>query len=357
MAITKYKSKNKGTRYKALVEAKPGQWFKSRTWDRLIDAKKEEAKLIELRGQNKGADHFSPRPFTRVSQMWYQDCANRKCSAAHLASVEQNLRNHLLPFFGDKDVKVIRPSDVTAFVGSLSQKGLANATVNSILTDLKALFNFLLEDDSIHSNPVKKRHKLPPHEINNKPVWSSEQAKLFLDYADKKYQVEKRWVYIAYLIASTSGLRFGEIMALEKSDFDFDNHRIRVSKAFCSTSKQLKTPKNGKTRHAPLAQRVADEVKQYCVENHIFGGLFVKAGCGYIPYNTFREIYLHDMKGAKVPITKFHNLRRFFIRHALENGIPEAEIRKACGHGSIQMTDLYYVQKEDLCALAKVINL
>lgn len=349
-------SKTRGFRYKAMVPI-GNKFMRSHTWDRLVDAQKEERELLKARDEGQSVDFLSPLPFDKAFSQWHEDCRRRRCSIAYLELIRQQFKSHLSPFFSNRNLKKIKPSDIGGFVEYMGKKNLSNQTVNGILVGLKSCFNFHLEENNLAFNPVKKKHKLPEILRNQKPVWTKEEVERFVTFVGKKYQGEKRWPYIFYKIGLNSGMRFGEILVLQKSDFDFENSRIVVSKSFCSASGQIKAPKNNQIRYATLPPQLAEEVKRYIVDGQIFGPLFTKPNGEYQNLSTFRRYYLDDMKVAGVRITKFHNFRRFFVTAFIERGGHEAHLRKLVGHASEEMTDTYTVLRDDLGPVATIVNI
>lgn len=356
MAVVRTKSLKKGYRYKPMVKDAKGAWMRSHTWGRIIDARREESELMRLKDSGAKANTLAPLPFSEAATMWMEDC-ERRVSKQRRDSVEQFVRNHFLPFFGDRNIKRIKPSDIVEFISVLKDKELAAESINSILRALKAMFNFHIEENNIAMNPIKRKHRVLDN--NTKPiiVWTVEEVSKFLEYADKRYQNEDRWMYIYYKIALNTGMRLGEIAALDKADIEYENSRIRVSKSFCASTKEIKAPKNGKTRYAPLPQKLAEEIRQYIIDYRIFGALFLDVHGSYRSTNTIEKRYKRDNEASGVRKTKFHNMRRFFITHYGERGGTEAQLRKIVGHGSVQMTDLYTVQREKLDDISRLVNL
>lgn len=359
MAITKTKSKSKGIRYKVKIRDIGGRWMKTRTWERLVDAKKEERELLATR--DSGAyrqSKFTPIPFHEAANVWLGDIEQRELSVSYALRIKQYIKNHLTPYFGTKDIKELRPSNITALISWLKRKNLTSNTINSVIKGLKAMFNFHIEEENLFTNPVKKKALLKLNRVQKEPiVWTPAEAERFLAHADQKYSDKKRWVYLIYKIAFNTGMRFGEIMSLELDDFDFKNSRIRVNKSLCYKSRRVKTPKNGKTRYPPLSPSLASEARQYALRFGKRDSLFTDNKGQYFSNHTFRNChYLKDVSEADVAKTKFHNIRRFFMRESLKKGVREAELRKIVGHGSREMIDLYMSQLEDMSEVARLVN-
>gem|GEM_PF-4091158 len=304
-------------------------------------------------------DTLAPLPFDKAAEKWLEDCERRQLTLGRLKNLKRAVHKYFVPFFKKRDIKIIKPSNVSAFLYKLDQTKLSAHSVNTAIRTLKAMFNFHLEEDNILRNPVKRKHKSA--KVHTKPdeiVWTPEEAKAFLDHANRKYRGEKRWVYLIYKIAMNTGMRQGEVIALEKGDVDFDNHRIRVNKFFDYRSKSLKSTKTGKPRYVPLSPKLAEEIREYVIELQMFGSLFVDKNGDHRSQSTLRNIhYLRDIEESGVRKTKFHNMRRYFNTVFIENGGREPQLRQITGHSSLLMTDLYTARRDDMSNLAKLVNI
>jgi integrase len=351
-------SKLKGNRYKVHLRDLNGKMMRSHTWSKKIDAEREERELYTMRDQG-AANPFVPIPLAKATDMWLKDAESR-CGLGQMKKLRLAVNNYYIPFFGcNADIKKLKPSNIAEFVVWLDKTDLAVITINNMVKTLGAMFNFHLEDDNVLTNPVKKKHRSKKVEIDKEQVvWTEDEASRFLEHADKKYRGDKRWVLLFYKIALNTGMRYGEVVALEKSDFDFEGGRVRVSKSMDRHLHQIKTPKNGKTRYAPLSSKLAEEVMSYLVDQQIFKALFLDKNNEYYSYSTFRQChYLKDVQEAGVRQARFHGTRRFYVTHFMENGGNETQLRKIVGHAGQQMTDLYTARPNDLRKAAEVINL
>lgn len=356
MSIDRYLSKTKGWRYKAMVEYAPNKFMRSPTQDRRIDAERDERELIQARDSGLGNKMFVPLPFNSRIWVWHQDIVNRGCSFAHVETVRMQIDKHLLPFFGTRDIKGIKPSDISSFVAHMQTKKLSSVTINGTLTALRSFFAFEQEENNINQNPVKRKHRLPEI-VKAKPIWTKAEAEKFLSYTDTKHQGDDRWVYLFYKIALNTGMRLGEIVALTKSDFDFENNRVIVSKAYCNFSNTIKLPKNNEVRYTPLSPQLASEMRDYFISHKVFGPLFMKPNGQYRSYISVRKRFLTNMKEAGVKRVCFHSMRRYFVSSYIQNGGNPSQLRKIVGHADAEMTNLYFTMGDNLGEIASIVNM
>lgn len=347
----------------------------SKTFQRKIDAVRWAA-AQDLK-MERGLDISRSRQRLSIGEaiaLWFSEHVTVATSAAYANRVSATCATHIEPFFGATDLKKIESSHILEFRKYLINKKLSNRSVNSIIKTLKALLNHHYEEERIHRVPIRKKHMLHV-KTKIQSVWPVEQCAAFLQHAKDKYLFKDRHVYVLYLLAAATGMRFGEIIALEIEDLDFDYHRIRVSKSYCRYLKGPKSPKNGRTRFVPMTPTLEEALQDYIRHSRIQTLLFpapryhepmasLRRSSGqkprqaqYLTYNTFRNChYLKDVKAAGVPYAKFHNLRRFYATEFLRNGGNEAILRKVMGHAHVTMTDHYHALGDDYAAIAKYVQ-
>jgi hypothetical protein len=105
-----------------------------------------------LRGQylDPSAGKFT---FKAFAEQW---AAAQTVDAKTAEGIASRLRAHLLPAFGDMELRVIRPSTVHQWLGSASQR-LAPGSVRVLLATLSAILGAAAEDGLIVSNPCRAR--------------------------------------------------------------------------------------------------------------------------------------------------------------------------------------------------------
>jgi integrase len=66
------------------------------------------------------------------------------------------IRNHLGTHFGDRDLREIREADLLRFVSEMQAKGLAPGTIKNNLGFLRQVYNSLIFQGELTSNPASK---------------------------------------------------------------------------------------------------------------------------------------------------------------------------------------------------------
>ncbi len=346
----------KATGYRVVVR-QYGRKIHSRVFKSKREALNEEKLMTAevMKGRSLAAQ-YTALPLHKAYDLWFKERI-AEGGFKYRVNIASIFRNHVLPFFGNRDARAIRADDVFEFREHLISKELSRITINNVLKSLKRLFTHLIEEERLQANPVKKKHILT-NLHKDELIWTREECARFLDFAKRKYQDTHRGVYLMYKIAANCGMRWGEIAALHVDDLDFGHSRIRINKSWCQVGKVIKLPKSGRVRFAALPTNLAQELREYLETDNVGGILFKSHRGSYSSYNTFRNMHwIPDTKAAEVPYTKFHNLRRFYCTMFIQNGGSEATLRKLVGHQDKRMTDLYMSLGSDYSTLAQTVNL
>ncbi len=260
----------------------------------------------------------------------------------------------------------VRPEQIQHLYNSLNKAGYSHKTINIVSNVVYGMLKQAVRNQLIPRNPAeaatKPRKKQKKQEIR---VMSKEEQKLFLKYAvDSPY-------YRVYVVALGTGMRSGELRALEWSDVDFKNRIIHVTGTlkFHSGEGYVKdTPKSAAgDRQIPMLEEVRRVLKEQRkaqqtlrlqlgnmwqprpgLENLVFTSEYCRKGFG-IPIgegslnNELKRVVqkIHDNGYSFEDITP-HSLRHTFATRGLENGIPPKVMQDLLGHTSITMTlDIY----------------
>lgn len=158
-------------------------------------------------------------------------------------------------------------------------------------------------------------------------MWNSSRhpKKLPVDVTEDEFSnlldyVPSRRHRIAVLLAWGSGMRVGEIIRLQKEDFDFEQKSIRINQG-----------KGKKDRIVPIPRG------------------FQEKFLDYIPFEFKDRALQKAFRGAsersglkkKKPSVHLHSLRHGFATQCLRRGVKLEAIRMMLGHSDISTTGIY----------------
>ncbi len=189
---------------------------------------------------------------------------------------------------------------------------------------------------------------LLPNEI--KPL-TKEQAQLLLD-ASKENSLEALWV-----LALTTGMHRGEILALKWQDINFTQNMLQVRRIFTHAPGQRYVeaePKTDKSRRSVMLPPIAtDLLKQHRVhqlEAKLQAGEFweehdlvfcTSLGTPLNP-NKVLERFKTVLNRVGLPDMRFHDLRHSAATILLSIGVHPKVVQEMLGHNQISMTtDIY----------------
>ena len=130
-------------------------------------------------------------------------------------------------------------------------------------------------------------------------------------------------------IALYTGMRLGEIFALQWNQIDFGTRTIRVEKT-----------KSGRIRHIPINNFLFQELLRLKNRNGQTNYLFFKSETGK-PLTTVKTGFKAACKRAGIEGLRFHDLRHTFASRLVASGIDIETVRSLLGHSDIKMTMRY----------------
>ena len=236
----------------------------------------------------------------------------------------------------------------------LLDSGKPVSTVNNYITRFKAMLNWGYAND--YHNNLALISKLKPF------VDSCEEQEITLKYLEPteaknllaaiKEDNRWNWYYITSILLLT-GLRFGEISALEVSDIDMSNLTIRISKTYDSINDIGTTPTTDHSKRTIHIQPdLLTELKkcmlwrnEMMIERNIRTKLLIpntKTG-DHILHRSY-EKYLGDLSekllGRRVTP---HMLRHTHASLLAANGMTPEEIARRLGHSKSEITSKIYI--------------
>ena len=240
---------------------------------------------------------------------------------------KNNLRhiNHLL----DIDITQIKTIDLLTTISNINYER-QRQKVYEFLNDLfkKAYINEIIEKD-----PMLKIEK-PKHKKETViPLTKQDEQKII------KYCEEKQLDY--FLLALYQGLRLGEMLAVEISDFDFINKKLTINKSLDLHNKQGETKNDYSKREVPLLNKTIKIIEKYKNTN---GRIFKIA----------KQTASKKFKILRTELSlntnyKIKSLRSTFITHCAEENIPLHIIQSWVGHveGSQVTKNVYTKAREE----------
>lgn len=259
------------------------------------------------------------------------------------ARLESNLREHVLPRFGDKQLRNIKRTEVKSYVGELVESGLSAAAIRKAYFALSQMMREAHADGMIERNPCLEV-ELPKERSKKRDFLEIGHLYTLADCVPERYR--------AYVIAGGfAGLRHGEICGLRRGDIDPMHSTVHVRQSLeeidgkLSFDDLLKTESS--SRDVVVARSVMDELERHLER---FCGpepdaLLITTEKGQPMYRaSFGRIWRDALREARKRSPGFppgnftpHDLRHAYISGLIELGVFVIEIAEKVGHKNPSM--------------------
>ena len=157
------------------------------------------------------------RTFAAVAGDWWREEVDNL--AAQTVKVYSPALDRAVVRFGDRRIDEITPKDITAYLQDLASKGFAAKTIANHRIVINRVFTYALVSDGITHNPCASAQI---------PKGLKKEKRSAASKTDEQKVFESASVWIFPFIALMTGMRKGEILALQWQDIDFEKNIISV---------------------------------------------------------------------------------------------------------------------------------
>ena len=263
----------------------------------------------------------------------------------YCADMETRLREHtmrtkkyivelkILPYFGNKRVNDITAADIRQWQNELIKMGYSPTYLKTINNQLSAIFNYAVRYYDLKSNPCAKAGSMGKSKAEEMDFWTGEEFRKFIDSV-----MNKRLSYMAFMTLYWTGMRMGELLALNPKDVDLEKRTISITKSYQRLGKKdvITPPKTPKSKRViTIPEFLAADIKDY------MDSLYdLQEDDRLFPITKY---YLeHEMqrgiKESGVKRIRVHDLRHSHASMLIELGFSPLEIANRLGHEKVETT-------------------
>ena len=268
------------------------------------------------------ADEYTVAAWLRT---WFELYSKLHIRPSTMNYYHRNIEQHIIPAIGDIPLNKLTTRDLQKFYNDLQSNGrlrkvqkkekpgLSNSTVRGIHMMLHNALDRAVKEKLILSNPTENCI-IPKIEKQEMKILHPDHISAYLNAA------ERRNALPMFYLELVSGLRKGELVALQWSDLDEANCTISVSKqASWDTEHQLilSRPKTGNSiREVSIPQDAVELLKQEHAKHPGNPWMFPSGRTGEM-YHPDSVVTLHKriLKDAGLEHIRFHDLRHPYVKH------------------------------------------
>ena len=278
---------------------------------------------------------------------WLQDTAQPRLRDRTYLRYRELIELHVLPMLGKVKLQKLSPQHLQKLYNKKREEGYAPQTIKHIHRVLHRALNDALKWDLVAKNVCNAvdAPRVPKQEMK---ALTPEQAQQFLEAA-KGDPFEALFV-----LALTTGMRRGELLALQWADIDFVHGILQVRRTITRLPNRgfvVSEPKTTKSRRAiQLTELAVDALKRHRTKQHetrLKVGMAWQSqdwvfctdvGTPLEPTTMLRSSFWPLLAKAGVPKIRFHDLRHSAASLLLSMGTHPKIVQELLGHSNISMT-------------------
>ena len=278
---------------------------------------------------------------------------------------KSTINTNIIPFIGNLNIRKLKESDINVFFNSEKIINLSDSTKKLIYIIITSSINFSIANKYINSFPkLNLKLKSPKPKVI---YFTKKEQSVFEKYLLDNMKLNN----LGLLLDLYTGLRIGELCALQWKDVDFINNTIFITKTVQRVKNDNIQIKNKtklavgtpKTEHSirviPIPKFLINLLKEYKNDDEIF--IFSNS---LIPKDTrsYEKYFGRILKKCEIKNVNFHSLRHTFATRSRESGMDIKILSELLGHSSYKITLDIYVhtsiefKKDSVNILVKYLN-
>ena len=266
------------------------------------------------------------------------------------------ISNHIIPELGNIKLSNLNNKLIQEYLinkyktGRLDGNGgLSYKTIRDIIAVVKSSLKYAIKEEMI--NNINLDFTYP--KIANKDkiyIMPKKDQERLITYIKQNKDTRS----LGILLALYSGIRIGELCALQWKDIDFKDNILHINKTLQriyikdnkeSVSKIIIT--NPKTHNAerdiPLNKGFAHILKKHQTESNNY----ILSNCDkWIEPRTYRRYFKKCLDKAKIGQINFHGLRHTFATNCIKLGVDYKTVSELLGHANVNITLNLYVHPQ-----------
>lgn len=289
-----------------------------------------------------------------VFRDYFETFKKRKVSKATIQLYENIYKNHIKQSLGHYKIVKLKYPTLQKYFNERSN--LSKGLQTNIKKILNNVFKYACKCCYIENNPVSLIDLTGIEPMKKKKTITYRELETIIETIKNRKRIDSfknDSIVITLYIGYYTGLRLCETLALEKSDFDFINNEIHITKQLdcigiqtniLATTDKLKTdPSNAVI---PLAEPLKEILVEWFKVNP-YSHVICDVEGNYIHDSIIKATLRQANKRTGIYF-HFHMLRHTFISNLANNGVEPQVTKELARHSNVNTTmDIYTHINED----------
>ena len=323
-----YKDDKRGTWYVSITVTRDKKKIRKtkRGFLSYKDARDWERRFIE------NIDKPKDMKFDDLMETYFEDLEGR-LRRSSIINKESIIRTKILPFFSGRNVYDISAADIREWQTRMLRSGFAQTYLRSIQEQMSAMMNFAVRYYDLPKNPCLTAGPMGKGNADEMEIWTIEEFMKF-----SAVLVKRPDILMAYTILFWTGMRLGEMLALNVGDVNLANKTISITKSLqrihgVDIITEPKTPKS--KRVVALPDVLVEQLEKYIKD---LDDASANARLILVTKNVLENRIHEAARVAGVKEIHIHCLRHSHTALIASLGATPVEAAERLGHENVQTT-------------------
>ena len=306
---------------------------------------REEAEYKLMIARQEQAESFTVTEMTvrELTAEWLHH-AKLRLKESTIANYRMKTEKHLLPAFGDMQCCELTCRKVYDFIEKKLSEGLSPRYVSDMIVLMKSIYRYASRE--YHIRNVLDGIILPKSQKSEPELLSPEQQKQLKAHLS----ANPSHTALGIALAMHTGIRIGELCALQWEDIDLEKRILTVRKTMQRiqtpngekrTKLVITAPKSSKSiREIPIPACMMPMLREYAgkAEEYVLSGSMKP-----VEPRTMQYRFAKILSDTGLPSVHFHSLRHAFASGCIALGFDVKTLSEILGHSSVELTLNRYV--------------
>lgn len=261
-----------------------------------------------------------------------------------VANYRMKIEKHIIPAFGEIQCCLLNNKIIYQFIEQKLKSKLSVRYVTDILVLMKSMFRYASRE--YHMKNMLEDITMPKCQKPEIKILSEKQQEILKQYIMKHQNVTT----LGIALSLYTGIRIGELCALQWSDVDLKKRILTVRK----TIQRIQSPnKTQRTRLVITAPKSHSSCREIPIPDCLYEmllkfksnqNIYILSGkTKPIEPRTMQYRFAKILKNANLPSVHYHTLRHAFATNCVALGFDIKILSEILGHSSVELTLNRYV--------------